>query len=118
MPSNVNLTAVANRTSRFNITVFESDGVTPQNLSGTQLDFYAQLYAEGISISLHKSTADGSILIINAALGQAQLVLQPADTTGLVYPANVPCELTITVTSSGDVDSLCLGTLRIVLGVA
>ena len=88
-----------NKTGVFYLSVFQSDGVTPQSLVGTTLWFHA---AVG-SFEINKSSPASGITIQNIAGGAncATLQIDPADTTplGTIGVQGMPCELTLQVGS-------------------
>lgn len=101
----LNISTVANRTGQYNISVFQSDGVTPQDLTGAVLHFYAG--------AIHKYSPASGITITSVPNGTAQLQLDPADTVAL-SAGNIYSELTMAL--SGNVYSLSLGSLSVIVG--
>jgi hypothetical protein len=91
------LTMVRGKTGVFFLSVFQFDGVTPQNLSGTTLWFHT-LYLP-FSFSVDKHSPASGITIQNLAGGTncATLQLEPADTAALPNAGVlvIPCELVL-----------------------
>lgn len=89
------LTMVRDKTGVFFLSVYQSDGVTPQSLVGSTLWFHAL----GFGLEIDKSSPASGITIQNTAGGAncATLQIEPGDTTALpdggVY--RMPCELTL-----------------------
>src|SRR5580704_11968378 len=90
----ISLSMTRDKTSDFAIAVFEADGVTPQDLTGAVLLFYAQIGTVLISKS---SVSSGGITINSVTGGLATLQIEPADTVGLAFGGVVqgPCEITM-----------------------
>lgn len=88
------LTMTREKTAIFFLSVYQSDGVTPQTLAGSTLWFHAK----GI-VEISKSSPASGITIQNAAggLNCATLQIEPIDTDGAsttgIY--QFPCELTL-----------------------
>ena len=91
------LNVVANKTGVFFLSVYQSDGVTPQDLTGTVLWFHAANSAIPFSINKSSSTTGVTINNIAGGLNCATLQIEPADTAslqpGIIY--GMPCELTL-----------------------
>lgn len=91
------LSVVANKTGVFFLSVYEADGVTPQDLTGTVLWFHAAITA--LPFTINKSSPSSGITITNLAggLNCATLQIDPVDTAslpvGITY--GMPCELTL-----------------------
>lgn len=93
----LSLQLVKDKTGVYFLSVYQSDGVTPQSLSGTVLWFHA---AVGGFVINKNSPANGiTIQNIAGGLNCATLQIEPADTTSLIInPSGVlqmPCELTL-----------------------
>lgn len=82
----------------FFLTVTESDGETPQNLTGSTLEFNAA--PDGVVIQL--TSPSGGIVVTNAAGGLATMTIPPADSTPIVNTGiyQGPCELVLVNGSS------------------
>lgn len=106
------LSMVRGKTGLFFLSVFQQDGVTPQNLAGSQLWFHAAF--SDYSLVIDKFSPSGGIIVTNAAAGLATLTLDPADTTGLPINGDyvMRCEL-IDVAPSAAVYLLNRGTLTV-----
>ncbi len=93
----LNLSMIKGLSGVFFLSVFEADGVTPQDLTGGTLNFRAQ-YA-GFVIA--KSSPTSGITIVNPAGGPncATLIIEPADTADFSGigsgSAAMPCQLTL-----------------------
>jgi hypothetical protein len=89
------LSMIRGKTGKFFLSVFQADGITPQNLSGTTLYFNA---GNG-SFSLQKSSPSSGITIDDSAGGEdcATLTIDPGDTTALDDETEyaLPCELVL-----------------------
>lgn len=105
----LNLSMTRGTTGVWYITVFQFDGVTPQDLTGATLNFRAVV--DDVNIS--KSSPSGGIIITNAALGLATLTIDAADTADVDDDGTFvgPCELQLT--SGGDPYELNSGNLTI-----
>ncbi len=86
-----------NKTGVFFLSVYESDGVTPQDLTGATLWFHAAYQ----TFDIDKSSPASGITIQNIAggLNCATLQIEPADTAllplGVQGKVSMPCELTM-----------------------
>jgi hypothetical protein len=86
-----------NKTAVFFLSVYQSDGVTPQSLVGSTLWFHAAVKA----FVINKSSPGLGITIQNTAggLNCATLQIEPGDTAVLVIGQGgalvMPCELTL-----------------------
>ena len=93
------LSMVENKTGYFLLSVYQYDGVTPQNLVGSTLYFHA---AYGSNFAINKSSPSTGITITNPAggLNCATLQIDPADTAALNLPLPaqiaMACELSMT----------------------
>jgi hypothetical protein len=91
----LSLSITQNKTGVFFLTVTQSDGVTPQDLTGSTLWFHA---ATG-GFQLNKSSSGNGITITNATGGLATLQIEPGDTAALsLVPSGtvaMPCELSL-----------------------
>lgn len=93
----LSLSMTQNKTGLFFLSVYQSDGVTPQSLVGSVLWFHAALNA----FVINKNSPAGGITIQVPAGGTncATLEIAPADTTALPLApqgvAGIPCELTL-----------------------
>jgi len=93
------LSMTQNKTGVFFLSVFQSDGVTPQSLVGSTLWFHAAYTPAGFS--LNKSSPSSGITINNSAGGTdcATLQIEPGDTAALALGpeavATMDCELTL-----------------------
>lgn len=90
---------IQNTTGVFFLSVYQSDGVTPQPLAGLVLWFHAAYAAAGFN--LDKNSPSNGITITNPAGGAdcATLQIEPADTTALKLidsaVASMPCQLNL-----------------------
>ena len=113
------LAMTQNKTGVFFLSVYESDGVTPQSLAGATLWFHAALPL--VSFEINKSSPSSGITIQNPAggLNCATLQIEPADTENLqLYPQGqvvMPCELSMQVAAESY--ELNSGTLSITANV-
>ena len=96
----LSLSMVQNKTGVFFLSVFQSDGVTPQTLVGSILWFHAAIPGGGWSVN--KSSPSSGITVNNSAGGQncATLQIEPIDTANLSAIGTsgviaLPCELTL-----------------------
>ena len=111
------LSMTQNKTGVFFLSVYESDGVTPQDLTGATLWFHAAYQAFTIS----KNSPSTGITIQNTAGGMncATLQIEPGDTTllplGVQGKVSMPCELTMQV--NGEDYQLNQGSLAIIANV-
>lgn len=109
----LNLSMVRGKTGIFFLSIYQSDGVTPQPLAGTTIWFHTAYPPLGFAVDKH-SPASGITIQNNAGgLNCATLQLEPADTA--VLPNGgvlvIACEL---VLQSGSEDyPLNRGTLEI-----
>lgn len=93
----LSLEMTQNKTGVFFLSVFQSDGVTPQDLTGSTLWFHARYQ----SFAINKSSPSSGITIQNEAGGAdcATLQIEPADTSALPLSVSgvisMPCELTL-----------------------
>lgn len=75
------------RTATWALAVTQVDGVTPLDLSGKTLWFFAKNYltdSDAAAVIRKNSGGVGGITITNAALGLATLEIDPADTSGVL----------------------------------
>jgi hypothetical protein len=63
-------------------TVYQSDGITPQNITGWTLEWVLRKAASAIAATLSKTTAAG-ITITNALAGICQVAITDDDTVAL-----------------------------------
>ena len=97
------LTMTQNKTGVFFLSVYQSDGITPQSLVGATLWFHAA--QPGAAFEINKSSPSSGITIQNTAggLNCATLQIEPADTSTLTLPPQgvqgMPCELSMQVSS-------------------
>lgn len=109
----LDLSLTQNKTGVFFLSVYQSDGVTPQSLAGAVLWFHAALG----TFDLNKNSPAGGITIQDSVGGTncATLQIEPADTAALAISPGcnigMPCELTMAVGSESY--ELNSGTLRI-----
>ncbi len=91
------------------ITVYQYDGTTPQDLTGSTLTFNATVD----DVNITKSSPSSGITVTNASGGLATLTIDAADTTDVDDDGTFvgPCELQLT--SSGDPYELNSGTLTV-----
>jgi len=106
------LSMVRGKTGLFFLSVFQFDGVTPQNLSGATLYFHAAVNG----FSLTKSSPASGITIQNSSGGTncATLQIEPSDTANVsagLETLQMPCELVMQV--GGEDYALNEGTLTI-----
>lgn len=111
----LSLTLTRGTTGAWFLSIFEEDGVTPQDLTGSVIYFHAGLASPTFAID--KSSPSSSGITINDIAGGtdcATLVIDPADTTALPNTGifGMPCELKLLVGSSPDW-LLAKGTLEI-----
>ncbi len=64
-------------------TIYQSDGVTPQNVSGWNIAFTVYGYSDPTAIFFTKTTGDGTILVPDPTSGVLQILIYAADTTPL-----------------------------------
>ncbi len=99
----------------WNLSIYESDGVTPQPLSGTTIIFNAAYAAANFKLT--KTSPSSGITIVNSAggLNCALLQIEPGDTTslslGLEAVAVMDCELKLQ--NGSEVYPLNTGTLSV-----
>lgn len=83
------------KTGEFFLSVYQSDGITPQSLSGSVLYFHAK---RG-TVVINKDSSVGGISIGSTAGGTdcATLVIDPSDTASLVFWGclRLDCELVL-----------------------
>ncbi len=105
----LNLSMTRGTTGVWYITVYQYDGTTPQDLTGSTLTFNATVD----DVNITKSSPSSGITITNAVAGLATLTIDAADTTGVEDDGTFvgPCELQLT--SSGDPYELNSGTLTV-----
>jgi hypothetical protein len=110
----LSLSLTQNKTGVFLLTVTQSDGKTPQNLTSSSLWFHASWSGYVINKS---SNSGGGITITNASGGLATLQIEPGDTAGLPGSAQIamPCELTLV--SGSEKYELDRGTLLVSVNV-
>ena len=67
---------------RFQDRIYEADGVTPQDITGWSFDFLLKKRSTDADAAaiLHKSTADGSIVVTDAVLGVIEFTVSALDT--------------------------------------
>jgi hypothetical protein len=88
-----------NKTGKFSLSVYQSDGVTPQTLVGSTLWFHAAYLPAAFTIN--KSSPSLGITIVTPAggLNCATLQIEPGDTAALNLidgaVASMPCELNL-----------------------
>jgi hypothetical protein len=93
------LSMTQNKTGVFFLSVYQSDGVTPQSLVGSTLWFHAAFPGQGFTLT--KSSPSSGITITNTAggLNCATLQIEPADTAALIISLGnvigMDCELTL-----------------------
>jgi hypothetical protein len=111
----ISLSMTRDKTSDFAIAVFEADGVTPQDLTGAILLFYAQIGTVLISKS---SASSGGITINSVTGGLATLQIEPADTAAMPFGGTIsgPCEITMQL--SGENYDIAAGTLTVYSNVS
>src|ERR1700744_3923566 len=101
----------SNKTGVFFLSVYESDGVTPQDLTGSTLWFHAG--------TINKSSPASGITISNMAggLNCATLQIEPVDTSTLAADTAYyfPCELTLQ--NGSEAYELARGTLQVLPNV-
>lgn len=103
------------KTAVFFLTVTQSDGVTPQNLTGSVLWFHA---AESlVGFAMDKYSPSNGITITNSVGGLATLQIEPTDTTALPNDGvfNMPCELTLQ--NGAEAYELTSGTITVAANV-
>lgn len=111
------MTMTRDKTGVFFLSVYQTDGTTPQDLTGAILYFHAA--QAGQTFVIDKNSSGSGIVISSTAGGTdcAALTIDPADTTAL--PADgvavIECELTM-VLGSADYE-LASGLLRILPNV-
>jgi hypothetical protein len=106
----LNLSMVRGKTGIFFLSVYQSDGVTPQSLAGAVLWFHAAVR----TFSVSKNSPASGITIQNSSggLNCATLQLEPSDTTALSTAVYVmPCERVLQ--SGGEDYALNTGTLTV-----
>ncbi len=105
----LNLSMTRGTTGVWYITVYQYDGTTPQDLTGSTLTFNATVD----DVNITKSSPSSGITVTNAVAGLATLTIDAADTTGVEDDGTFvgPCELQLT--SSGDPYELNSGTLTV-----
>jgi len=83
------------KTGVFFLSVYQNDGTTPQDLSGTTLYFHANV--DGIDIDKSSPASGITIQTIGGGADCATLQIEPSDTTSIpdggVFEG--PCELTL-----------------------
>lgn len=103
------------KTGIFFLSVYQSDGVTPQDLTGSVLWFHAGT----MPITIDKSSPSSGITIENIAGGAncATLQIEPSDTIALDQGTAYyfPCELTLQ--NGAEAYELARGTLQILPNV-
>lgn len=93
------LSMTQNKTGVFFLSVYQSDGTTPQSLVGLALWFHAAYAPSGFT--LDKNSPSNGITITDTAGGAdcATLQIEPGDTTALLLSAEaiaqMPCELNL-----------------------
>ncbi len=87
------------KTALFSIAVFEADGITPQDLTGSVLLFHALV---GLAAINKTSVSSAGITIDSVTGGLATLQIDPADTLAVPFGgvATGPCELTMQTDSN------------------
>jgi hypothetical protein len=111
------LSATQSKTGFWFLSVYQCDGVTPQNITGMTLWFHAAL----ASFRIDKSSPSSGITIINplGGLNCASLQIEPGDTASLSIGSTgriqMPCELTLQ--NESEEYELAKGTLSLVANV-
>ncbi|HET7376887.1 MAG TPA: hypothetical protein VFK30_09275 [Anaerolineae bacterium] len=89
----MNLAITREKTGVFFLTITQSDGTTPQDLTGLELWFHTVI--NGIAIDKHSPSS--GITIVDATGGLATLQIEPSDTAAIpasgIYSGD--CELTL-----------------------
>jgi len=99
------------------LSVYQSDGVTPQSLVGSTLWFHAGTGG----FAINKNSPGSGITIQNSAggLNCATLQIEPGDTSGLILGQSgviqMPCELTLQ--NGAEAYELDNGTLTVLANV-
>lgn len=101
------LSMTRQKSATFSIAVTLSDRVTPQDLTGATLFFYAQIGAVLIS----KASPSSGITVTSVSGGLATLQIEAVDTSQIPFGGvnSGPCELTMQV--AGEDYNLASGTL-------
>lgn len=95
----ISISMTENKTGVFFLSVYQSDGTTPQSLVGVDLWFHAAYAPAGFT--LDKNSPSNGITITNTAGGAdcATLQIEPTDTTSIALGAEaiaqMPCELSL-----------------------
>ena len=80
-PRRLVLLPLAQRTNDLDLTVVQSNGTTPLDLTGKTLAFTVKLTK--VSAALFTKTIGDGIAVVNAAGGVFRVTIDPADTSGL-----------------------------------
>jgi len=68
----------------FQVKIFQADGITPANITNWTFSFTVHAYGDPSTIFYTKSTAGGTITILDPVNGLVQIVCSSADTLGFL----------------------------------
>ena len=109
------MTITRDKSATFSIAVTLADGVTPQDLTGAVLSYYALI---GVNLINKSSPSTGITISSPPTAGIATLLIQPSDTALIPFGGvnSGPCELTMQL--SGQDYDLAQGTIIVYSNVS
>lgn len=103
------LTMTRGKTAVFHLTVVQSDGTTPQDLTGLTVYFHAIVGG----VTLAKESPGDGIVITDAVGGLATVTIDPADTAGVPSTGVYQGPFEVVVSNGTDAYNVDSGTLTI-----